>query len=337
MKKQRLKWGISTLFTIATIVEIIFILAVVMFFSRLFHVSLNELPKYSLIAVLVVIIGGTTDWFVNRMLLSPIRRLNEAMDKVANGNFDVYLEPGDRIKEVNSIYEKFNIMTKELRSTEIMQNDFVSNVSHEIKTPITSIEGYTMLLQNEGISEEDRKMFVEKILFNTRRLSELVGNILLLSKLDNQVIVAKKKKFRLDEQIRQSILLLEPKWVKKEIEFDVELESVLFEGNESLLLHIWNNLIDNAIKFSPEGEMIVLRLKKENGKTEFVIADAGPGIPQEHQQRIFHRFYQADDSRTQEGNGLGLALVKKILDLYQGEITIENLPEKGCRFTVVLS
>ncbi|MBQ8598416.1 MAG: HAMP domain-containing histidine kinase [Lachnospiraceae bacterium] len=284
----------------------------------------------------VIIVGGATAWFVNRVLLSPIKRLSEAMDEVANGNFEIYLESGNRIKEIKNIYEKFNIMTKELRSTEILQSDFVSSVSHEIKTPITSIEGYTMLLQSEETSDEDKRMFIGKILFNTRRLSELVGNILLLSKIDNQAIEAKKKKFRLDEQIRQSILLLEPKWLKKNNEFDVDLESVTYEGNENLLQHVWNNLIDNAVKFSPEGGLVTIRLKKEEDKYIFLIEDEGPGIPEEYRQKVFNKFYQADDSHKQEGNGLGLALVKKIIDLYQGETKIENLPQKGCRFTVIL-
>lgn len=336
MKKQRLRFGISVLFTCATIVEIAFAVVVVSFFTYILKITLDEKSTLVVIGMFVIIVGGATAWFVNRVLLSPIKRLSEAMDEVANGNFEIYLESGNRIKEIKNIYEKFNIMTKELRSTEILQSDFVSSVSHEIKTPITSIEGYTMLLQSEETSDEDKRMFIGKILFNTRRLSELVGNILLLSKIDNQAIEAKKKKFRLDEQIRQSILLLEPKWLKKNNEFDVDLESVTYEGNENLLQHVWNNLIDNAVKFSPEGGLVTIRLKKEEDKYIFLIEDEGPGIPEEYRQKVFNKFYQADDSHKQEGNGLGLALVKKIIDLYQGETKIENLPQKGCRFTVIL-
>lgn len=334
MKKRRLRLGITVLFTFATIVEIIFAFLVVIIISYLLKVSINELPTYTLIGSLLVIVGGTSAWFVNKMLLSPIERLSDAMDEVANGNFDIYVESGFRIREIKNIYEKFNIMTKELRSTEILQSDFVSNVSHEIKTPITSIEGYTMLLQNDEITEDEKKLFVDKILFNTRRLSELVGNILLLSKIDNLAIETKKKKFRLDEQIRQSILLLEPKWVRKEIDFDVDMETIVYEGNEGLLQHIWNNLIDNAIKFSPSNSLIVIRLNQDKGRIYFVIEDEGEGILEEHHQKIYNKFFQTDNSRKQEGNGLGLALVKKIIDLHQGEINVENLPEKGCRFTV---
>lgn len=337
MKQQKFEVGIRALFTFATILEIAVAFAIVISVATLFHLSINEVPAKMLIGILIVTIGGVTSIFINKLLLSPIKRLSEAMDEVANGNFEVKLEADYRIREIENIYEKFNLMTRELRSTEILQSDFVSNVSHEIKTPITSIEGYTMLLQKEETSEESKKLFVEKILFNTRRLSELVGNILLLSKIDNQAIETQKKKFRLDEQIRQVILILEPKWLEKEIEFDVELDSITYEGNDELIYHIWSNLLDNAIKFSPQGRMIRLRLREEEENYVFVIEDEGPGIPQEDQQRIFQKFYQADGSRKQEGNGLGLALVKNIVDLYHGEIVVENLPKQGCRFIVKLN
>ena len=291
---------------------------------------------YIWLVVVALVIAGLTAWLVNRVLIAPIKRLSAAMDEVTNGNFDVQLTSGNHIKEIKNIYDKFNIMTKELRSTEILQSDFISNVSHEIKTPITSIEGYAMLLQSEEVSEEDKKEFIGKLLYNTRRLSELAGNVLLLSKIDNQAIETKKKKFRLDEQIRQSILLLEPKWMEKQMEFDVELDSVTYEGNSNLLQHVWNNLIDNAIKFNREGGMIRMRLKEREDTYIFTIEDEGPGVPEEFRKKIFNKFYQADNSHKQDGNGLGLALVKRILDSCGGEIAQENLAPVGCRFTVIL-
>ena len=220
MKKEKIRLGVSILFTVAAVIEILIVFLIIAFFSYLLEIPQNNISANVLIWILAVMIGGTMSWFVNKILLKPIERLSDAMDEVANGNFDIHLESENRIREIKNIYDKFNIMTKELRSTEILQSDFVSNVSHEIKTPITSIEGYTMLLQDDEISEENKKEFINKILYNTRRLSELVGNILLLSKIENQVIETKKKAFRLDEQIRQSILLMEPKWLEKGIEFD---------------------------------------------------------------------------------------------------------------------
>ena len=239
--------------------------------------------------------------------------------------------------EVRQINEDFNLMAKELGSTEILKTEFVSNVSHEFKTPITAIEGYATLLQGTDMTEpEDQKTYIDKILFNTHRLSKLVGNILLLSKVDNQGIQPRKTTYRLDEQIRQSIVALEPRWTVTENEFDVDLENIEYTGNESLLLHVWNNLIENAIKYGPQQGLITLRLKRRGEDVVFTIDDEGPGIPEEKKEHIFDRFYQLDSSRKTEGNGLGLALVDQILHISGGSIHAENLPEKGTRFTVVL-
>ncbi|MBR3999543.1 MAG: HAMP domain-containing histidine kinase, partial [Clostridia bacterium] len=185
-----------------------------------------------------------------------------------------------------------------------------------------------------NLSCEEETQYVEKILYNTKRLSGLVGNILLLSKIENQAIQTHQTSFRLDEQIRQSIVILEPEWVKKDIEFDVEMEDIELISSENLLYHVWNNLIGNAIKFSPDGGIIHLRLFSDSDGILFSVQDHGPGISEESQKHIFDKFYQADSSHKQEGNGLGLALVKKILHLCGGEVSAENVPEGGCRFTV---
>ena len=227
-------------------------------------------------------------------------------------------------------------MTNELSNTEILQTDFVSNISHEFKTPINAIEGYSTLLQyNENLTDE-QKQYVEKILFNTKRLSKLAGSILLLSKIENQSIPVHQRIYRLDEQIRQSIVALEPAWEKKDIEFDVELDSIEYVGNENMMHHIWDNLIGNAIKFNPQYGLIRIRLEKQADDVIFTIEDSGPGISDDAKKHIFDKFYQADSSHKEEGNGLGLALVKKILSMSNGEISVENISSGGCRFTVVL-
>lgn len=337
MKKNGFRLGISVLFTFAAVIEIAAVIILMETISYIFKIPRESISGNTVFWGVGICIGGAMAWLVNRILLRPIKKLSEAMDEVASGNFDVHLETGNRIKEIRNIYEKFNVMTKELRSTEILQGNFISNVSHEIKTPITSIEGYTMLLQNNEISNENKKEFTEKILFNTRKLSQLVGNILLLSKIDNQSIEKKKKKYRLDEQIRQSLLMLEPKWLDKNVEFEVDLDYAVIEGNESMLQHVWNNLIDNAVKYSPKNGLIKMDLKESQDKWIFSISDEGPGIKEEDKNKIFQKFYQSDGSHKQEGNGLGLALVKQILNLYNAKIFVENLPEKGCRFIVELN
>ena len=203
------------------------------------------------------------------------------MEQVADGDFSVRLETKTSSKEIREIYSGFNLMVHELAATEILQTDFVSNVSHEFKTPINAIEGYTTLLQGSEALNDEQEQYVNKILFNTKRLSSLVGNILLLSKIENRSIQTKQGSFRLDEQIRQSIVALEPAWEPKEIEFDVELECIEYPGNESLLHHVCDNLIGNAVKFSPMCGLIKLRLTKHKNTIIFTIEDNGPGLSDE--------------------------------------------------------
>ena len=182
----------------------------------------------------------------------------------------------------------------------------------------------------------EQEEYIDKILFNTRRLSHLAGNILLLSKIEHQSIQTRQNWYRLDEQIRQSIVLLEPDWSKKEIEFDVDMVDVEYMGNESLISHVWDNLLSNSVKFSPVGGTIHIRMVPEGKKILFSIENEGPWISEDALKHIFDKFYQEDSSHKQEGNGLGLALVKQILNLCKGSITAENIPDGGCRFTVTL-
>jgi len=279
----------------------------------------------------ILVTGQLSKYFFN-----PIKKLRSAMEKVADGDFSVRLEERSTSREIMEIYTGFNLMAHELNSTEILQTDFVSNVSHEFKTPINAIEGYSTLLQgSETLSHRDRE-YVDKIMQNTQRLSSLAGSILLLSKLENRQIPTNRTEYRLDEQIRQSVVALESAWVRKDIELDAELERVSYLGNEPMMRHVWDNLISNAIKFSPQGAVVKLRLSKRLRKLIVTIEDQGPGLSEEAQKHIFDKFYQGDSSHKQEGNGLGLALVKRILTIEKGQITAENIPEGGCRFTVAL-
>ena len=313
-------------------VSYLFDLAMTAFFPGI------KIPPVLEMIIISLIVGAGATIIVSKIFYSPFKKLRKAIERVADGDLTVRLEPeSSYMKEIQEIYSGFNLMVHELSATEILQTDFVSNVSHEFKTPINAIEGYATLLQDfENMSKQEQDECIEKILFNTRRLSGLVGNILLLSKIDNQSIDSGKKKYRLDEQIRRAILMFETEWVKKDIEFDVEMEDTEFFGNENLLHHVWYNLIGNAIKFSPDGGTVCIRLYEEDGKTVFEITDEGAGLSEEAQKHMFDKFYQGDSSHKQEGNGLGLALVKKIIDVTDGEISAGNLPVKGCRFTVKL-
>ena len=288
------------------------------------------------VLIFSILFGWVLAFITGLFFLNPFIKLGAAMKRVAKGDFSIRLQSKSVFKVIREIYGSFNLMTEELGMTEIVQTDFVSNVSHEFKTPINAIEGYATLLQNSPQSDAERDIYVEKILFNTGRLSELVSNILLISKIENQAIQSQGTLFRLDEQIRQSIVVLEPKWDKKNIELDLELERIEFVGNQGLLHHVWDNLIDNAIKFSPEGAEIKVRLAREGESVAFSVSDSGEGIDEKIKEHIFDKFFQGDSSHKSEGNGLGLALVKKIADMHGGSVSAENIDGGGCMFTVIL-
>ncbi len=342
MKKDRKKTKITfkAFYMVLVLAEIAVIVAGASGILELIHSSVNGsrgVPDVVWLVIIGLFLGSSTTLFLVRFLSTPITTLNDAMKEVAGGNFDVRLDTTKGFSELREMSESFNTMTKGLQATETLQSDFVSNVSHEFKTPINAIEGYaTLLLDTELSASEESKEYAEKILFNTKRLSSLVGNILLLSKLENQGIPSKASVYRLDEQIRQSILFLEPRWIERDTELDVELERIEYMGNEALLSHVFDNLIANAIKFGPRGGTVRLCLYSSDEGAVFTVEDEGEGIPKESIDRVFNKFYQSDTSHKSEGNGLGLALVSRILEVEGGSVKAENLPTRGAKFTVIL-
>lgn len=329
--------NIRVLFILVSMAEIIGTLllsGLLSWLSKMIFNRVFEIPDIVWLLFFSVIIGVTVSIVINIILLRPVVKLSKAMKQVASGDFGIRLSADIQIQEIRDSYESFNLMVQELENTETLQTDFVANVSHEFKTPITAIEGYATLLQ--GGSDPSQQSYVDRILLNTRRLSTLVGNILLLSKVSNHAIPVAKTTYRVDEQIRQAILLLEPRWLERNVEFDVELDEIVWNGPELLMHHVWSNLIGNAVKFGPKDGLVTVKLKQTDGRYEFSVTDQGAGVPEEERQRIFHKFYQLDSSHKQEGNGLGLALVKQIVDGCDGSINVENMPEGGCKFVVTL-
>ncbi len=296
----------------------------------------DPLPTAAWLLLAGLVIAGGISIAVNLEFLKPFTRISRAMNRIKEGEFDTRLEEKSNIQEFQDIYQNFNLMAKGLQSIAVLQNDFVSNVSHEFKTPLNAIEGYVTLLEDRSLTPEEQDEYVEKILLNTHRLSELVGNILLLSKVENQAVQEKKIRYRLDEQIRQSIFGLETKWTEKEIEFDIDMDAVLYEGYESMMMHVWTNLIDNAIKFSPKGGTIWITLNQVNEEIGFVIRDNGVGMTEEELKHIYDKFYQGDTSHRSEGNGLGLSLVRRILRISGGRINVESAPGEGSCFSIFL-
>lgn len=341
MKRKMLsRFSMKLFFTVFVIVELFVVIAVSWGLIELLHLFFDfshDIPDIVWLLVFGAALGSAITTFLGKFFFDPIMEIRQAMRQVAEGDFTVRLNEGMGFKEVRQIKADFNLMAKELGLTEILQTDFVSNVSHEFKTPISAIEGYVTLLQDkEHPLTPQQTECVAEILDNTERLSSLVGNMLLLSKVDNQGIQTPKNTYRLDEQIRQALLSHERRWTENETEFDVDMEPLEYHGNEKLLFHVWSNLIDNAIKFGPKKGLIRMKLLRRDGKTIFTIEDEGPGIKKEDQSHIFDRFYQADGSHKEEGNGLGLAIVKQIVHLEGGSITVENIPDGGCKFTVAL-
>lgn len=283
-----------------------------------------------------LLLGVSVALFVGKLIIVPIQNISNAFNELSKGNFSVKVPENERIAEIREMSRRFNAMTFDLAHIETLRSDFVVNVSHEFKTPIAAIEGYATLLQNPALSYERREHYVEKILDNSRRLSTLSSNILMLSKLENRQTVPQHSEFRLDEQIRKAILRLENRWTEKRLEFDIDLPSQMYYGCEQLLEQVWSNILDNAVKHAPYGSMIRVSLKQKENALVVCIADHGDGMSEEVRKHIFEKFYQGDSSRQTEGNGLGLALVKRILDLCEGTIRVESAPGEGAAFFVTL-
>ncbi len=284
-----------------------------------------------------MIIGTAISIFLGKKILAPLVKFSESLKEVGKGNFDIKLASEKyHLQEFKNMSHNFNIMVNELNNIETFRNDFIANVSHEFKTPLASIDGYAMLLQENNLTEEEKNAYIKKILSNTKRLSSLICIILQISRLENQEIIVKKSKFKLDEQLRQTLLLLEPKWTCKNIDLNIDLDPITFCGNEELLSHIWINLLDNAIKFTQANGTITCKLKQSSTYITAIISDNGIGISEDVQKHIFDKFYQGDQSHSSEGNGLGLALVKRIVDLCAGIIEVHSEYEKGSTFIVKL-
>ena len=282
-----------------------------------------------------ILLGTIITTFVGRTMLQPIHDLSMATSEVARGNFSVRVRENGA-DEYGILQRNFNKMAQELSGIETLRGDFISNVSHEFKTPLASIQGFAKLLQDPLLSPADRAEYTQIIIDETSRLSKLSSNILSLTKLENQTTIGKKKRFRIDEQIRKIILMLEPEWSKKDIDMDIDLEDIIYVGNEDLMGQIWQNIINNAIKFTPQGGVIKVNLFRGGSGIVTKIWDNGPQISADKKDKIFEKFYQGDRSRATEGNGLGLALVKRIVDLADGKISVDNPFEGGVVFTVEL-
>jgi signal transduction histidine kinase len=285
--------------------------------------------------VLTALFGLYRYYYLNR----PMRRLSAAAKKIAAGDFSVRVAPlrKDGKKDyIEVMFDDFNTMAQELEGIETLKNDFIANVSHEIKTPLSVIQNYASALQNDVLGTEDRREYIKTIISSSQKLSVLVSNILKLNKLENQEILPEASPYELGEQLRRCALAFEELWERKNIHFDADLDEVMVRYDESMLEIVWNNLIANAVKFTPPGGSITLTLRNSGDFAEVRITDSGCGMDAETKKRIFDKFYQGDSSHSQEGNGLGLALVKKVIEIIGAGIEVESRAGEGAVFTVRL-
>ncbi|MCU5705294.1 envelope stress sensor histidine kinase HitS [Bacillus wiedmannii] len=283
-------------------------------------------------------------WVLIGVLMRPKREamiwtIIEPIQKIAKGDFSVKIRNEEKYDgEIGVLVKSINDMTDELNAMEKMRQEFVSNVSHEIQSPLTSIKGFARALQDDNLSEEKRKHYLTIIETETTRLSKLSQNLLKLTLLESEEYTPEKVTYRLDQQLKQIVLNSEPLWAEKEIELDLDLEKVHITADQESMSQVWINLIHNSIKFTPSGGTITIQLQEHEKFVEIRIRDTGIGISEKQKQHIFERFFKADSSRNRAygGSGLGLAIVKKVVDLHQGEIKVESEEGNGTEFIVCI-
>ena len=280
------------------------------------------------------------DWVRRKIMVDrPTRKILQATDKIAEGDFSTRLEikhEYGKYNEYDLIMENLNKMALELQKNEVLKTDFISNVSHEIKTPLAVIQNYSALLQDDTLDSETRKTYSKTLISASKRITDLITNILKLNKLENQEIQEKHETFNLTEALADSVVEFETIIEKKNLELNCDFDEVTIFSSKSLLEIVWNNLISNAIKFTPNGGRIDILLKRKDKNVEIKVSDTGCGMTSEMGARIFEKFYQGDTSHSTQGNGLGLALVKKVIDILGGEIAVQSQVNKGSTFTILL-
>lgn len=288
------------------------------------------------ISICSIALGATLTPIAARIPMRPVNTLLHAMERLVNGDYKTRLEyegiMGHNLAAVNT----FNQLAEELDNTEMMRSDFINNFSHEFKTPIVSIAGFAKLLKyDDTLDEQQRLEYLDIIEEESMRLSSMATNVLALTKVENQTILTNISEFNLSEQIRNCVLLMENKWTKKNIDLSLEFDEITISGNEEQLKQVWINLLDNAIKYAPQDGRVSVNISQNDSETRVVVSNNGEPIPENAINKVFNKFYQADESHASPGNGVGLAIVKKIVLLHNGDVEVESTPEKTS-FTVIL-
>ncbi|MDR3575675.1 MAG: HAMP domain-containing sensor histidine kinase [Anaerolineaceae bacterium] len=274
-----------------------------------------------------------------RQQLGVFGPIIEAIERIAKGDFSVRLDDSvAKVTPVNELVRSVNNMALELSQMENLRQEFISNVSHEIQSPLTSIRGFALALQDERLGPQERRHYLDIIAAESTRLSRITDNLLRLASLESEQVKFEPSSYRLDKQIRSLILACEPQWSEKDLDMDVALDEIAIHADEDLLSQVWINLIHNSIKFTPQGGRLQARLRQADGKIEFQICDSGIGIAEEDIPHIFERFYKADKARERSkgGSGLGLSIAQKIIELHHGSMAVQSKLGEGSTFTVYL-
>ena len=288
------------------------------------------------IFVPLAIVLNIFNYFIIKSIYRQYADLAEGLEKAAEGDFYAKLD-SSKAGAMTTVYKNFNRVTDELKKVRNMQEDFVNNYSHELRTPISSIKGFAEMLLEEDVPEEDRKKYLKIILDSANRLTNLAEESIIMTKLDSQVIL-EKEEYSLSEQIRNCIIMLEPGWSVKNININAEIEEISYTGNKDIMQHLWINLMSNAIKYNKENGELNISLKRNNDKKIVVtISDSGIGMTEEQLSHIFEKYYQVEKSKTIQGLGLGLTIVNRILNLVNGEIEVTSKLGEGSTFTVTLT
>ncbi len=340
MKKYRGLQNKGMLFMLLIIsISALLVAGVLLLLILLGAISASIMAKAWVTPIIVCvgcILGALLAAFLMRFYIRPLDDLVVATKRISAGDFSVRVDRKTHVSEIGLLVDNFNSMAGELEGTEMFRSDFINNFSHEFKTPIVSIRGFARQLQSDDLTDAEKKKYAEIIVLESERLSNMATNVLLLSKLENQELVGEKKTYSLDEQLRKCVLLFEKEWERKNIEINIELDEIEYNGNEELMSHIWINLIGNAVKYTPFCGRISLRATVKNKEAVISVSDNGIGMSGHVMKRIFDKFYQGDDSHSESGNGLGLSLVKRIVELCEGRIRVESEAGKGTEFAVFL-
>ena len=339
-KSSRINWvGVVSFFVLIAFIMQMAILC--------YDYITDKTSNVTLIAVLILIeiiilsaFCTLCDWVRRKIMIDrPTKKILDATEKIAKGNFSTKLKithEYGKYNEYDLIMENLNKMASELQKNEVLKTDFISNVSHEIKTPLAVIQNYATLLQDGSIDEETRKNYTKTLISASKRLTDLITNILKLNKLENQTITDKAEPFNVTEALANNVVEFESLIENKNIQLNCDFDEVVIFSSKTLLEIVWNNLISNAIKFTNEGGKIDISLKQVDNNVEIKVADTGCGISSEVGAKIFEKFYQGDTSHSTQGNGLGLALVKKVVDILGGEIHVKSKVDEGSTFTILL-